>query len=117
MRGMPTLLAYSVNDRLIDEKVSEEMADMLGARPDHVAHFNKEGQVTSGQPLTQGQTGRLKVLKFDNGGHYAFLRQPTESNQAVASLIDYATMQTSSQLHREEEFVEKYETWANIRFV
>ena len=85
---LETLYVCADNDRLVDRKIFEEMAELLGIVKENVIRFDASGrQVTEGQTLVGAQPDWIRSLSFEAGGHYSFLKQSAEVNAAVYSLL------------------------------
>jgi len=88
---LDTLYVCADNDRLVDKKIFEEMADLLGIVKQNVIRFDASGrQVTESQTLVGAQPDWIRSLSFEAGGHYTFLKQSAEVNAALFSLLQRA---------------------------
>lgn len=81
---VPTLVAISGNDRLLSYKDLLEVCNMLGAADRDIWHFDKDGHLRS-----PGKTGSwLKVLDFEKGSHYPFVKHPDICAEEIVHLLE-----------------------------
>lgn len=86
-RKLDTLYVTSNNDRLVDRKIFEEMSKLLQIVPSDVVKFDAKGQQTTNQNMQVAQPNWIRSVQFEAGGHYAFIKQSQEVNEAIYSLM------------------------------
>lgn len=67
------------------------MAEMLGAKRDDINVYDKTGKLSSGSAPSAEHHHWLKVVAFDNGGHYAFKKYGDIVIQEIDNLLDRVT--------------------------
>lgn len=67
---IPTLWVCSENDRLIEKEIFNEMIDIIGAKESNIQKYDCNGEMVS----HYRSDSNIRVLYFNNGGHYAFLK-------------------------------------------
>lgn len=83
VKQIPTLVAISENDRLLGYNVLMAVCTVLGASPKDLWRYGKEGQL-----LAAGTSGSwLKVLSFEKGSHYPFVRHPDICADEIIQLL------------------------------
>ncbi|XP_077560246.1 uncharacterized protein LOC144175073 isoform X1 [Haemaphysalis longicornis] len=82
-RQLPTLVAISKNDRLLCYRVLMGVCSALGASPEDLWYYDKEGKLTT--PGTSGSW--LKVLSFEHGTHYPFVKHPDICADEIVHLL------------------------------
>lgn len=82
-RKLPTLVAIGKNDRLLSYRVLMGVCSALGARPEDLWHYDKQGKL-----LTPGTSGSwLKVLSFEHGTHYPFVKHPDICADEIVDML------------------------------
>ncbi|KAH7954748.1 hypothetical protein HPB49_021459 [Dermacentor silvarum] len=82
-KQIPTVVAISENDRLLSYDVLMAVCTVLGASPEDLWRYNKEGQLLA----TGTSENWLKVLSFENGTHYPFVRHPDICADEIVQLL------------------------------
>ncbi|KAL1428157.1 hypothetical protein MTO96_016957 [Rhipicephalus appendiculatus] len=83
LKQIPTLVAISENDRLLAYNVLMAVCTVLGASPKDLWRYGKEGQLlAAGAPESW-----LKVLSFEKGTHYPFVRHPDICADEIIQLL------------------------------
>ncbi|KAH6920917.1 hypothetical protein HPB50_028093 [Hyalomma asiaticum] len=80
---IPTLVAISENDRLLTYDVLMAVCTVLGASPKDIWRYGKEGQLLA----TGTSESWLKVLSFEKGTHYPFVRHPDICADEIIQLL------------------------------
>lgn len=92
---MPILLVLSENDKLVDTEISYEMAEILGAKEDHITVY-KESQLEKERSTSENP----RIVALSVGGHYSFVNHPKVVNSEIihflASVINNNDHQESS---------------------
>ncbi|RWS12211.1 DUF1057 domain containing protein-like protein, partial [Dinothrombium tinctorium] len=79
----PCLYVFSVNDKLIEEKIFLEMAQQLGLTESEFNEFDVEGSL-----VKRGlSNSNVVAMRFQSGGHYAFLKHGAIVNQWIENLL------------------------------
>lgn len=82
-RKLPTLIAISDNDKLIDLATSLELVPMLGGSSDNTWHYDQDKQLKR----KGNGNGPVKTLRFDKGTHYLFTRCADIINPEILRLL------------------------------
>lgn len=80
---IPTLVAISRNDRLLCYSVLVEVCNVLGASERDMWYFDKDGRIQRSGELDSW----LKVLNFEKGSHYPFVRHPDICADEILKLL------------------------------
>lgn len=80
---IPTLVAISENDRLLTYDVLMAVCTVLGASAKDIWRYGKEGQLLA----TGTSESWLKVLSFEKGTHYPFVRHPDICADEIIQLL------------------------------
>lgn len=82
-KQIPTVVAICENDRLLPYDVLMAVCTVLGASPEDLWRYSKEGQLLA----TGTSESWLKVLSFENGTHYPFVRHPDICADEIVQLL------------------------------
>ncbi|KAI2807613.1 hypothetical protein RDWZM_005117 [Blomia tropicalis] len=72
--GKPSLWVFSKNDRLVEKEIFYEMVDIMGAKDENFQTYDDNGTLIS----KYQNDSNLRVIAFEIGGHYAFLKYSDE---------------------------------------
>lgn len=86
-RKLPTLVAISDNDKLIDLPVSLETVGILGGSPDSTWYYDYDKQLKK----PGNGNGPVKTLRFENGAHHVFTRCAEVINEEILNLLKSTT--------------------------
>lgn len=86
--GLPTLLVFSENDKLIEKEIFYEMTRFMKLDPNNFDIFNSEGDVEVSQ---SHENDWIRVMVFKAGGHYAYSNYAKTVNKAVSELLQRVT--------------------------
>ncbi|XP_075546815.1 uncharacterized protein LOC142579989 isoform X2 [Dermacentor variabilis] len=82
-KQIPTVVAIGENDRLLSYNILMAVCTVLGASPEDLWRYDKMGRL-----LATGTSGSwLKVLSFENGTHYPFVRHPDICADEIVQLL------------------------------
>ncbi|XP_064480758.1 uncharacterized protein LOC135394144 [Ornithodoros turicata] len=99
---LPTLVAVSDNDKLIDLAISLDFIPLLGGNVDKTWYYDKERNL-----VRAGQDTHVRALQFSKGSHYVFSR--------CADVVSYEVLRLlSSVLTTKEATVETAEKSESI---
>lgn len=83
--GKPTLWCFSENDRLVEKEIFYEMVSIMDAKEDCVQKYD-----SNAQPVTHYTAQpNMRVLVFNSGGHYAFLKYSPEVINECDKFLSY----------------------------
>ena len=86
---MPILFVFSENDKLVEKEIFYEMTDILGADKNNFIVYDEQGLSESESQQTKLLTeDKLRVVVFQSGGHYAFLKYPEPVDKAVTQFLN-----------------------------
>ncbi|KAG0442818.1 hypothetical protein HPB47_015587 [Ixodes persulcatus] len=80
---LPTLVAISRNDRLLSYSLFVEVCAVLGASEADMWHFDGDGRMLRPGKLDSW----LKVLNFEKGSHYPFVKHPDVCADEILQLL------------------------------
>ncbi|KAI1305774.1 hypothetical protein HDE_01133 [Halotydeus destructor] len=85
--NVPLLFVFSDNDRLIQKKMFYDMCEILEAKGDHIRRYDSDGKLLKDWK----DESTFKVMSFESGGHYCFLKYAEEVNDAIGKLLAQVT--------------------------
>lgn len=86
--GLPTLLVFSENDKLIEREIFYEMTRFMKLDPKNFDIFDNEGNIEISQSRKDDW---IRVMVFKAGGHYAYSNYAKTVNAAVSELLERVT--------------------------
>lgn len=82
----PTMFLFAEKDKLVDTKISYEMAEKLGAKKEQMDIYNGGELVQEGSSKSDSEW--LKVVNFRDGGHFAFAKNNEVVHHEVETLLN-----------------------------
>lgn len=108
---IPTICVFSANDKLVEKEIFDEMIDLIGSRESALQKYDLEGKKVTRCKLIYlnlrvvprkpnifllfsvvDPASHTRVLYFDRGGHYAFLKYSDEVIQQCDLFLNHVLM-------------------------
>lgn len=83
-RKLPTLVAISDNDKLIDLSTSLELVPIIGGSSDNTWYYDQDKRLKQ----KGNGNGPVKTLRFEKGTHYLFTRCADIINPEILNLLN-----------------------------
>ncbi|KAI1305925.1 hypothetical protein HDE_01134 [Halotydeus destructor] len=82
--NVPFLFVLSYKDRLVHEGMIRDMIRILDTKEEHVRKYGSDGKMA--KDWKHGNN--FKVMCFESGGHYSFLKFSQQVNEAIVEVLN-----------------------------